>query len=64
MSDSTKTEFIGMLFDGSFQHLGSHETYDDAEEHADGAIVWIWSRDRLEEILSMGKAILKEGNNE
>ena len=60
MSDSTKTEFIGMLFDGALQHLGVHETYDDAEEHADEAIVWIWSRDGLEHLLSMGKEILKE----
>lgn len=65
MSDSTKTEFIGMKFDGVLHHLGVHETYDDANEaHNLGAYVWIWSRDGLEHLLSMGKAILKECNND
>ena len=64
MSDPAKTEFIGMKFDGVLQHLGVHETYDDAYEDADEMYVWIWSRDGLEHLLSMSKAILKEGNNE
>jgi hypothetical protein len=59
-NDSTKTEFIGMKFDGVLQHLGVHETYDDAYEDADEPYVWIWSRDGFEHLLSMGKEILKQ----
>ena len=56
-----RSEFIGMNFDGGLHHLGSHETYDDANElHNLYSYAWIWSRDGLEHLLSMGKSILEE----